>query len=112
MPDIPKPIKRQMRELAGQAYEIELSKELDKLLEKFNAWKAGQMDAFELEEHIHRFHNGTARELYNRYQGGFLENNIAYAVTTGILDAQAIPDEVMPYLKNAFSFYESIRDRE
>jgi hypothetical protein len=82
MDDLPKAARRTIRELADLAYERELAVELAKLRVEFDAWAAGGMTAFELEQAIHRFHQGMARELYNRYSAG---STLSHAVAAAIL---------------------------
>jgi hypothetical protein len=62
-----KKVKRVIREYASQLYEADLHKALEALAAKFDEWKNGAIDSFDLEEAIHRFHNGAARELYKQY---------------------------------------------
>jgi hypothetical protein len=59
--DVSKAERRAIRELAGLAYERELAGELTKLRASFDAWVAGQMTPFELEQVIHQFHDGVSR---------------------------------------------------
>ena len=81
------------RELAGLAYERELSAELTKLREQFDAWDAGQMTPFELEQAIHQFHDGVSRQLYNRYSSGStLPHAVAAAIMNGTISVAEIPE--------------------
>jgi len=93
MPELTKAAKRAMREMATVAYGRQLTAELNKVRRKFEAWDRGEIDAFELEQVIHRFHNGTARTLFNRYNsGGQLDHIVAAAVLDGILEEDEIPE--------------------
>ncbi|MEJ2348580.1 MAG: hypothetical protein P8Y03_02210 [Anaerolineales bacterium] len=105
MQKLPKKIRRQITDLEGIAYERELENELHKLAAHFDAWKAKRIDPWELTELIHKFHNGPARELYKQYTDGYHEMNIAYAIKTGILKENEIPDEVWPHLEGPLDFY-------
>lgn len=110
MKDIPKPIKKALREYTGKAYEAELRKELEALSAKFDEWKAGKLDNFDLTEVIHKFHNGPARELYTKYNySPPLEMLVAQAIVTGLLKKEDIRPEVLEYLSNAIAFYEEDR---
>jgi hypothetical protein len=101
-PDIPKPIKRALRELAGRAYEVELRRALDELGRDFDLWRQGGIDSFELSERVHRFHNGPSRDLYGRYTtGGNQRLQIAHAIQEGFIAKDSVPPEVMPYLEGA-----------
>ncbi len=55
--------RKELRRLAGLAYERELAKALEALEESFGQWRKKKISAFELSDCIHKFHNGTARNL-------------------------------------------------
>jgi len=59
-----------------------------------------------LNELIHRFHQGPARELYVRYDTNQLEAPVAYAIVTGVLDRKAVPAEVLDHVARMIRFYE------
>jgi hypothetical protein len=97
-----------LRELAGRAWEAELHHELMKLSAEFERWKAGELHSFDLNQEIHRFHNGASRELYNRYTTRGVENaQVAYAVVKGLIPAAEVPPEIMEHLAPELSFYRS-----
>src|SRR5687767_543356 len=92
MHDLPKASRRAIRELSGLAYERELTAELAKLRTQFDAWTAGQMTPFELEQAIHQFHDGVSRQLFNRYtSGSMLPHAVAAAVVRGTISVAEIP---------------------
>ena len=109
-PELPKPVKRALRELAGRAYEAELHKALTELSEDFERWKRGEIDSFELGERIHKFHDGPNRELYVRYSSPCdLRLLVGYAIHEHLIEQESVPEHVLPYLQGALSFY---RDQE
>lgn len=112
MDQTPKRIKRALRELAGRAHEIELGQALTTLQAQFARWERGETTAFDLNEEIHRFHQGPARELYLRYTGGHAKLTIAYAIDAGILDRKQIAPDVLEHLAGALSFYEAQRSAQ
>src|SRR2546428_14059724 len=67
---LPKAIKRALRELAGRAHETLLRRALTDLRREFDAWERSEIDAFELTERVHKFHQGPAQEIYLRFSGG------------------------------------------
>ena len=73
MNEYPKRIKRELKELAGQAYENELGRELGDLARHFDDWREGKIGASDLTELVHQYHNGPARELWKKYNGSFTE---------------------------------------
>lgn len=106
MDDLPKQIKRQLRELNAKAYQIEVSAELDKLWTQFTEWKAGRIGPWELTETIHKYHNHTARELYNLYETTVnLRLNVGRAVALGLLSREEIPASVWPHIESVVEFY-------
>lgn len=56
--------KKHLRQLSELAYEKELSFYLDDLRSRFDEWKNGKLDVWELSDVIHKFHDGKSRELY------------------------------------------------
>ncbi len=88
----------------------ELTKELESLSAKFDEWRAGKMDCFDLTEVIHKFHNGPARELYTKYNySPPLEMLVVQAIVTGLLKKEDLRPEVLEYLSNTIAAYEKDR---
>jgi len=104
--DVPKRIKRLLRELAAEAHEEELRRALVPLAEAFKRWEQRELGSGELSELIHKFHQGPARDLYLRYNTPYLRTSVAYAIVAGILDRTAIPAELLDHLAGAIEFYE------
>ncbi len=79
-----------LRELATAAWDAELNDALKCLYEAFGQWADGGMNAFELSDRIHVFHDGIARELYKRYT--ILDESIAVAraVALGLIGEDAL----------------------
>jgi hypothetical protein len=50
---------------------------------QFDRWDRGEIDSFELNELVHRFHQDTAREIWKRDATTHLEPAVASAVATG-----------------------------
>jgi len=106
MTEIPKHIKRALRELAARAHEAELARELAALEAEFSRWRSGEVTAFDLNEAIHRFHHGASRELYLTYTQPHPKGAIASAIHAGILDRTQIAPDVLEELAGALSMYE------
>lgn len=107
MDQIPKHIKRAIRQLADQAYEIELARELAALQDELGRWQRGEITAFDVSEAIHRFHDGRARDLYTTYTSRHPKAAVAYAIQRGILDQATITPDVLEELAGALSMYEA-----
>ena len=105
MQDLPKSAKRRLRELARLAHERELGRELEALAAKVDAWRAGQISAFDLDEAIYRYDRGVARELEKRYNNHhYLHLSVAWALTEGLLSDDEVA-AVRPHLAGALAFY-------
>ena len=72
--------KRRLRELAAEAHESALSKALEELYEEFLKWADDGLSTFDLNEEIHKFHDGLSRDLYRTY----VLNDPALAVAIGL----------------------------
>jgi len=107
MADIPKRVKRLLRECAAAAHEEELRRALLPIAEAFKLWEQGGLGSGDLSELIHRFHQGPARDLYVRYDTNQLEAPVAYAIVTGVLDRKAVPAEVLDHVARLIQFYQS-----
>jgi hypothetical protein len=107
MDQIPKPIKRSLRQLADRAYEVELGRELTTLEGEFARWHRGELSPFDVAEAIHRFHQGPARDLYVSYTSRHPKAAVAYAIQNGILDRTQIAPDVLAELAGALSLYEA-----
>src|ERR1700752_2461177 len=86
MDQIPKRIKRGLRQLADRAYELEVARELASLEGEFWRWHRGESTPFDVSEAIHRFHEGPARDLYVGYTSRHPKAAVAHAIHSGILD--------------------------
>ena len=109
MQDAPKQIKRLVREWAGIAHDRDLRKALSELRLQFERWDRGEIDSFELNELVHRFHQDTARDIWNRYATGHLEPAVASAVAAGVLRTEELPAQLVQHIAGLIEFYEADR---
>jgi hypothetical protein len=103
-PNLTKAQRRQLRELGGIAYERDLSEHLTALESEFKRWRAGEVDAFELSEAIHRFHQGPARELFSKYESSHLDFAVADAIHRGVLSEDEAGAEALEVLARHLAF--------
>lgn len=106
MREYPKQIKRLIREYAARAYEAELGQALGELETQFSRWRSSEISAGELSDHIHTFHQGPARELWNRYNARIDDTLVAHAIVTGLLPRESIPAELLEAIQPILAFYE------
>jgi hypothetical protein len=113
MIELSKEAKRAIRELAGLAYERELSQELERLRKEFDKWKSGALTPFELERKIHTFHRGKARELYTHYTQNLGTGvAVAGAILRGIIQEEEIPPSAEEHLLKIVTLYRRHQNRE
>jgi hypothetical protein len=108
MTDYSKRIKRLLRELAAEAYEKELSRELVKLEKSFEEWQDGKINSGELSHRVHQYETGVSRELFKKYNEDKFDFNVAYGIVTGILDRKDVPEELLEAIDKHLRFYESM----
>jgi len=84
--------RKELRILAGLAYERELTKALELLEGNFKQWRKNKISTFELSELIHKFHNGVARELWSFYTTVPAELNVKHAIVKGVI----LKNEISP----------------
>ena len=92
---ITKKQRKQIGELLELAYMRELSKALGKLETDFSRWRAGEIDAFELDEQIHEHHQGSSRKIWKLY-GSTSDWDIALpgAIFRGALSVEDFPKDL------------------
>jgi hypothetical protein len=91
--------------LARKAYERELARALDELAAEFDAWRAGEIDADDLDHMIHAYHQGPSRELFGIYDNLEPALLVGRAVVIDLLPKGAIPKEVWPYIEEWIAVY-------
>jgi len=96
--------RRQIRELAALAHDRELARELGAVELEFSRWRRGEIDAHELRETIHAFHNGPSRRLYSMYNGDLLEMVVGAAIARGVLTEEEVPPEMLEVLRRHIDF--------
>ena len=101
-----KRLKKLLREYHSRARTEELRRALNGLAGDFEAWKSGEIDSDELSDRIHRFHDGTSREIFKSYNLGRLEPVLARAIGEGILAKSNVTSELLKYLAGMIELYE------
>jgi len=105
-----KAVRKRLRDLVAMAYEKELSLEMEKLAGQFKLWQEGKIDVWDLEEAVHKFHNGPARKLYNRYNDVSPEVIVPYAVVRGLVSFDDIPQEIAEEMRFKIKFFKEEAD--
>jgi hypothetical protein len=95
--------RKRLRELAALAYDRELGRELGLLEGEFAKWRQGQLAAFELSCRIHKFHDGTARQLVGAYGHDDAALAVASAIRRGLLTEAEAGAPLVEALKRLIS---------
>jgi len=98
---LPKGMKREIRQLAGAMHERLLAAELCKLDGEFARWRRKELDAFELAAAVHRFHEGPPRRLLNTFNTNHIEVlifKVREGLERGLLREEEISEEVIELL--------------
>lgn len=104
-PKGPKKIRKALRELADDAHERELTQALSDLEAKFQAWRKGEFSCFELSDLVHKFHDGTSRNIWKRYAYLKPDISVPAAVGRGILKEDEIPPGMLEEMKASIEFF-------
>lgn len=94
-----KAVSKKMRELSNLAYERELRLEMEVLAKQFKLWQDNQINVWDLEQAVHNFHNGAARELYKHYTMLKPAEALPYALFKNIITYEELPVEVVEEMK-------------
>ena len=107
-----KKISRLIREFSMEAHERELHRELIKLDVSFTEWRRGEIGSGELSFRVHDWDTGPSRELFKQYNSGYPDMNVAYALVTGILEWEEVPEELVEAVSGSIAFYESQKAKD
>jgi len=105
MQELPKGLKRKLREQSMLAHEEELRRALGPLAERFEQWRQGRVSSGELALVIHDWDRGPQKELFKKYNYGLKDINVAHAIVTGILDEKKVDAALLEYLQRHIAFY-------
>jgi len=106
-PDLTKAERRRARQIAGIAWDRELARALRELEARFQDWGDSKIDAFELADEIHRFHDGPNRDLYKLYNALSPEQATARAVALRVVSPEDVPEQIRKALAASIEFWSS-----
>ena len=112
MDEYSKSIRRVLRELRDIAHEREISQHIEKLWEKFQEWKSGKIQVWDLTEVIHEFDYRTARQLYLYYNGNKPDITVCDAINAGLLKEDEVPSKVLDVIKWKLEKYRKLKESE
>jgi hypothetical protein len=103
----PKSVKRLVREWATVLRNRELGPALLELRTHVDRWQRGEITALDLDDLIHQFHQGSSRQIANKYETTYLEAAIGFAITTGALRREELPEKLLEHVARWVAFYEA-----
>jgi hypothetical protein len=106
MTELTKKQKKHLRELTDIAYERDMSRCLEVLTDKFEAWKKKEISTWDLNQKIHEYHNEIARELYKSYTMNDPIFTVAFGVAQGVISLNEVDQtcrEIISSLSDAIS---------
>jgi hypothetical protein len=109
MQEVPKAMKRLVRDWAAVAHDRDLSSALLDLRAQFDRWQRGEITAYDLNHLIHEYHQGPSREIWKRYDTNHLAPAVASAVAGGVLTRQELPVPLLEHLAGLIEFFEADR---
>jgi hypothetical protein len=77
------------------------------LRKHFDRWERNEIGSFELNQLVHRFHDGAAREIWKQYSTSHLEPAVASAIVAGVLRKEELPEELVRHVVGLIEFYSS-----
>ena len=86
-------------EQAARAWETEMAAALNALGEQFDRWREGDLSTDALDQAVHEYHNGKAREIWKRYNVDDPAVAVAAAVVHGVLEPGSLPAEVQEQIQ-------------
>jgi hypothetical protein len=104
---VSKHIRKLVRDFAALSHDRELGEALRELRAEFDRWERGELPPSDLSDEIHKFHQGPAREIWLRYSTNQLEPALGFAVATGVLRTDELPEELLQHLAGWIDFYKS-----
>ena len=97
--------RKKLRQLKDIAYERELDQALEKLYKKFQNWRNKEVDGFELNDLIHKHHQGASREIWKFYTYAEPDMAVAHAVNQGLLKKEDIPGDILEIIDIRIDFF-------
>ena len=101
----PKAIRKKFQELANLVWQRELDEQIALLAKRFDEWREKKIDCFQLNDFIHKFHNGPSQEIWKKHNYFDADTIVAMAVASGILKKEGIPQDIFQYIDESIESY-------
>ena len=93
-------MRKKLKELAMLVWKRELDQYIEKLAKRFDEWKEKKIDCFEINEYIHKFHDGPSRELWKKHNYFKADMIVAIGLDTGILKKEEISEDILQQIED------------
>ena len=113
--DFTKSERKRIRQLASLAWERELRGALGDIAAAIAEMENGTMPPFEVDNRIHKFHDGTSRDLYKQYSDSNPWIGVCRAYFEGILtndDIADASDEIRHGIREFSASFAKLRERD
>jgi len=90
-----KKLRAEIRVLQGLAWRRDLETALTGLEEQFELWRKQSIDAFELSDLIHKFHNGKNRDLWKFYSDHQNSFSVPSAIAREVILVSEVSKELL-----------------
>lgn len=97
--------RRELARLTGLAHDRELGLYLSELEARFRKWREGRIGPSELSDFIHKFHGGSAREVFKTYRLLRRDQLVARALGIGLLKKDEVAEEIRESLADLIDHY-------
>jgi hypothetical protein len=104
MSEYPKKIHKELRRLAGIAYDRDMEKALSELESHFKRWHSGELSPHELNDLIHKHHDGIARNLWKFYKAP-PDVTVPQSVADGTLREEEVTAELMDFIAERVAMF-------
>lgn len=102
-----KSTKKKLRQLSNIAFERELGKHLDELFHHFEKWKNDEIESSDLSHLIHKFHDGTAREIYKIYNYFSEDDLVARAFVKKLISEDELTNPIKEQIESRIKIFEN-----
>ena len=99
-----------MRALQELAWKRELETELAKLEDQFKLWRKESIDAFELSDLIHKFHDGENRKIYKFYAYHQSPFAVPSAIARDVILQSEVSKELLEVIDRDIQHFCEIQD--
>ena len=97
--------RKKLDQLRDIAHERELKRELTELYQDFQKWRNKEINGFELNGRIHKYHQGPSREVWKIYNYMDLGMSVSRAVALEFLKKEDIQEDILEIIDTRIDFF-------